>query len=100
MIGVERHDAQRIDRQLLGRAGRQGDPGSGQFFVSPEDDLIQRYSAPLAERMRRTAVGQSNPAFDRSVRGLQRSAERENLRKREEAMREELWLQEIQASLL
>jgi preprotein translocase subunit SecA len=41
VIGTERHDARRIDRQLLGRAGRQGDPGSGQFFVSLEDELLE-----------------------------------------------------------
>jgi preprotein translocase subunit SecA len=41
VIGTERHDARRIDRQLLGRAGRQGDPGSGQFFVSLEDTLLE-----------------------------------------------------------
>ncbi len=41
VIGTERHDARRIDNQLRGRAGRQGDPGSSQFFVSLEDDLMR-----------------------------------------------------------
>jgi preprotein translocase subunit SecA len=41
VIGTERHDARRIDNQLRGRAGRQGDPGSTQFFVSLEDDLMR-----------------------------------------------------------
>ena len=41
VIGTERHDARRIDNQLRGRSGRQGDPGSTQFFVSAEDDLIR-----------------------------------------------------------
>jgi preprotein translocase subunit SecA len=41
VIGTERHEARRIDNQLRGRAGRQGDPGSSQFFVSLEDDLIK-----------------------------------------------------------
>ncbi len=41
VIGTERHEALRIDRQLMGRAGRQGDPGSGQFFVSLEDKLLE-----------------------------------------------------------
>ncbi len=43
VIGTNRHESRRIDRQLRGRAGRQGDPGSSRFFVSPEDDLLQRY---------------------------------------------------------
>jgi preprotein translocase subunit SecA len=41
VVGTERHEALRIDRQLVGRAGRQGDPGSGQFFVSLEDKLLE-----------------------------------------------------------
>jgi preprotein translocase subunit SecA len=41
VIGTERHDARRIDRQLLGRGARQGDPGSGQFFLSLEDELLE-----------------------------------------------------------
>ena len=39
IIGTERHDSRRVNRQLRGRAGRQGDPGSSQFFVSLEDDV-------------------------------------------------------------
>jgi preprotein translocase subunit SecA len=41
VIGAELNEALRIDRQLIGRAGRQGDPGSGQFFVSLEDKLLE-----------------------------------------------------------
>ncbi len=43
IIGTERHEARRIDNQLRGRAGRQGDPGSSRFFVSLEDDLMKRF---------------------------------------------------------
>ena len=41
IIGTERHESRRVDRQLRGRAGRQGDPGSSVFFVSLEDDLMR-----------------------------------------------------------
>ena len=41
MIGTERHESRRIDNQLRGRAGRQGDPGSSQFYISAEDDLMR-----------------------------------------------------------
>lgn len=44
IIGTERHESRRIDRQLRGRAGRQGDPGTSQFFVSLEDDLMRLFS--------------------------------------------------------
>ena len=49
IIGTERHESRRIDNQLRGRAGRQGDPGSTRFYVSMEDDLMQRFGG---ERVR------------------------------------------------
>ena len=48
VLGTERHEALRIDRQLMGRAGRQGDPGSAQFFLCLEDELLEA----LGERRR------------------------------------------------
>ncbi len=55
IVGTERHDSRRVDRQLRGRAGRQGDPGSSQFFVSLEDDLMRLFNservAKLMDRM-------------------------------------------------
>src|SRR4029077_3713149 len=44
IVGTERHEARRIDNQLRGRAGRQGDPGSGRFFLSLEDDLMRIFA--------------------------------------------------------
>ncbi len=46
VIGTERHDARRIDLQLRGRCGRQGDPGSSRFFLSLEDDLMRIFAGP------------------------------------------------------
>jgi preprotein translocase subunit SecA len=55
ILGTERHESRRVDRQLRGRAGRQGDPGSSQFFVSLEDDLMRMFGseriAGLMDRM-------------------------------------------------
>jgi preprotein translocase subunit SecA len=45
VIGMNKHESRRIDNQLRGRAGRQGDPGSSRFFISRQDDLLQRYGA-------------------------------------------------------
>ncbi|SDO56919.1 accessory Sec system translocase SecA2 [Halobacillus aidingensis] len=50
VIGTERHEARRIDNQLKGRSGRQGDPGSSQFIISLEDDLIVRFASDEKER--------------------------------------------------
>ena len=51
IIGSERHEARRIDNQLRGRAGRQGDPGSSQFYVSLEDDLMRRFGGDTAKKV-------------------------------------------------
>jgi preprotein translocase subunit SecA len=51
IIGTERHESRRVDRQLRGRAGRQGDPGSSQFFVSLEDDLMRLFGSDRIARM-------------------------------------------------
>ena len=50
VIGTERHETRRIDNQLRGRAGRQGDPGISQFFVSLEDDIIKVFGGDNIKR--------------------------------------------------
>ncbi len=51
IIGTERHDARRIDRQLRGRSGRQGDPGASQFFLSLEDDLMRLFGSERISKL-------------------------------------------------
>ncbi|MBC7425052.1 MAG: preprotein translocase subunit SecA [Bacteroidia bacterium] len=51
ILGTERHDSRRVDRQLRGRAGRQGDPGSSQFYVSLEDDLMRLFGSERASKL-------------------------------------------------
>lgn len=62
VIGTTRHEARRIDNQLRGRAGRQGDPGTSRFFISMEDDLLVRFGIadnPDIESVQRTAESQN-----------------------------------------
>jgi len=62
VIGTTRHEARRIDNQLRGRAGRQGDPGAARFFISLEDDLLVRFGIaanPDVESVQRTAESQN-----------------------------------------
>jgi preprotein translocase subunit SecA len=61
VIGTNRHESRRIDNQLRGRAGRQGDPGSSQFYVSLEDDLLVKYGGESQdiESVQRTSEGQN-----------------------------------------
>ncbi|MBP9822488.1 MAG: preprotein translocase subunit SecA [Candidatus Pacebacteria bacterium] len=68
VIGTERHEARRIDDQLRGRAGRQGDPGSSQFFVSTEDELVRRFGGDsLKNIMERLGVGEDDVIENRFV---------------------------------
>lgn len=54
VIGTERHESRRVDNQLKGRAGRQGDPGSSQFFISIEDDMFKRFAQEDLEKLKPT----------------------------------------------
>src|SRR5260370_1536976 len=51
IIGTERHESRRIDNQLRGRAGRQGDPGSSRFYLSLEDELMRRFAADRVSKV-------------------------------------------------
>ena len=83
VIGTNRHESRRIDDQLRGRAGRQGDPGSSRFFVSMEDDLMVRYR--LKELIPARHLRQSrecpidNPIIGREIARAQRIVEGQNL---------------------
>ena len=83
VLATERHDARRIDRQLFGRGGRQGDPGSYQAIVSLEDEIVHevfgRYAVPLGKRVPR--------ACRLLVGAAQQMAERHNARTRRELLR-------------
>lgn len=57
VIGTERHESRRIDNQLRGRSGRQGDPGFSQFYVSLEDQLMIRFGPERMEKMKKTLTG-------------------------------------------
>ena len=63
VIGTTRHEARRIDNQLRGRAGRQGDPGASRFFISLEDELLVRFGIaenPDVDSVQRTAESQNH----------------------------------------
>ncbi len=68
VIGSERHDSRRVDNQLRGRGGRQGDPGTTQFFVSCEDDLMRIFQGDrIANLMKRLGVDEDTPIQTKSV---------------------------------
>ncbi len=68
VLGSERHEARRIDNQLRGRGGRQGDPGMSQFYVSTEDDLMRIFQGDrIASLMDRLGVEEDQPIENRAV---------------------------------
>jgi preprotein translocase subunit SecA len=89
IVGTERHEARRIDRQLRGRSGRQGDPGSSRFYLSLEDDLMRLFgSERIARIMERMGLKEGeviqHPMITRSVERAQKKVEENNygIRKR------------------
>jgi preprotein translocase subunit SecA len=89
VLGTERHDARRVDRQLIGRAGRQGDPGSGQFFVSLEDELLEALGAKRQAALRELGRRSGDEDWDRFAplfEVAQRKVERKHYRQRLDLM--------------
>jgi len=83
VLGTERHESRRIDNQLRGRAGRQGDPGSSQFFVSLEDDLMRLFGGEnIAGLMERFGVEEDVPIdhslVSRGIENAQKKVESRN----------------------
>ena len=90
VIGTNRHESRRIDNQLRGRAGRQGDPGSSIFFISLEDDLLERYGLqeliPPQHRIPRQDNPFDDPVIGREIARAQRIIEGQNFE-----IRKTLW---------
>ena len=89
VIGTERHEARRIDRQLRGRCARQGDPGSSHFFISLEDDLMRLFGSDrIVKIMERVGLEENqeleHPFLNRSIEQAQKRVEQHNfqIRKR------------------
>ncbi|MDO5645535.1 MAG: preprotein translocase subunit SecA [Dermabacter sp.] len=83
VLGTERHESRRIDNQLRGRSGRQGDPGESRFYLSLQDDLVRRFSQGGAEAiMARGGVDENTPLTGRivtgSIQGAQKRIEAQN----------------------
>ncbi|MCK4766230.1 MAG: accessory Sec system translocase SecA2, partial [Candidatus Aminicenantes bacterium] len=82
VIGTNRHESRRIDNQLRGRSGRQGDPGSSRFFISLEDDLMERYNLrellPVTYFTRGSEAPVTDPVVGREIARAQRIIEGQN----------------------
>src|SRR5271169_1786500 len=87
IIGTERHESRRIDNQLRGRAGRQGDPGSSRFFLSLEDDLMRKFAGEWVSAVLTRLGMQEGEAIEsrmvsRRIEGAQKKVEERNFEAR------------------
>ena len=83
VLGTERHESRRIDNQLRGRSGRQGDPGESRFYLSMEDDLMRMFASGLAQRIMSSGaypddVPLESKMVTRGIAGAQRQVESRN----------------------
>ncbi len=91
VLGTERHESRRIDRQLRGRCSRQGDPGSSHFFISLEDDLMRLFGSDrIVKLMERMGLeeGQelTHPLLNRSIQQAQKRVEGHNFQQRKRTL--------------
>jgi preprotein translocase subunit SecA len=86
ILGTERHESRRIDNQLRGRAGRQGDPGASRFFLSLEDDLMRIFARGFAntmiQRVMEEGVAIESRMISKRIEGAQKAVEAQNFESR------------------
>src|SRR6478609_6283510 len=92
VLGTERHESRRIDNQLRGRSGRQGDPGESRFYLSLGDDLMRRFNGPMLEGMMNTLrVPDDQPIeskmVSRAIRSAQTQVEQQNFEIRKDVLK-------------
>src|SRR5207237_2022832 len=92
VIGTERHESRRIDNQLRGRSGRQGDAGESRFFISGEDDLVRLFAGDrIARVMEMTKMPEDQPLdskmLSRQIEGAQKKVEEMNFVSRKNVLK-------------
>ncbi|GAA1151500.1 preprotein translocase subunit SecA [Ornithinicoccus hortensis] len=91
VLGTERHESRRIDNQLRGRAGRQGDPGESRFYLSLEDDLMRMFNAGIVDRVMASSGMDETPieskVVSRSIAGAQSQVEAQHFETRKNVLK-------------
>jgi preprotein translocase subunit SecA len=98
VIASEMHESARVDRQLIGRAARQGEPGGGRFYVSAQDALLRDHSPRLEEILAaspRRADGSLRQDFSSEIEALQRTIERQRFDQRRDLLRRDRWMEKV-----
>ncbi len=97
VIGMERHESRRVDRQLLGRSGRQGEPGSAQMFMSAEDFLLAHYApeeASYLQRQKADANGELPAQAALVFERVQKAVEKRLFSQRSQLMEQDHWMEQ------
>jgi preprotein translocase subunit SecA len=92
VLGTERHESRRIDNQLRGRSGRQGDPGESRFYLSLQDDLMRLFNAAMVDRFMVTAKMEDDVPIEskmvtRSIASAQSQVEAQNFEIRKNVLK-------------
>ena len=101
VIGFSPNMSARIDRQLIGRAARQGQPGSSQFFISATDEIIENYSPSLGKKIsgRCQSNGEARVNFAKEITALQKTIESKQYAGRQAMMRRDVWMDMVRESI-
>ena len=101
VIGAEQNFSPRVDRQLIGRCARQGNPGSCQFFVAADDELLRQVESNLSKRIVSAAdeSGECHKDFSSEVAALQRRLEQDGFEKRKDMVRRDHWVDSVLETL-
>ncbi|MEX2141894.1 MAG: preprotein translocase subunit SecA [Pirellulales bacterium] len=102
LISVERNDSRRVDRQLIGRVGRQGDPGSCQFFLSADDPLLVRFAPEVCQQIKALpqTAGEVGEDYSRQIRAAQERCEAAGYLARKELAAADTWICDELGALL
>lgn len=92
VLGTERHDARRIDNQLRGRSGRQGDPGESRFYLAMDDDIMRRFASGAAQRIMASGAYPEDMPLEskmvtRAIASAQRQVETQNAETRKNVLK-------------
>lgn len=101
VLGYSPNQSYRIDRQLAGRAARQGNPGSVQFFVASNDEVIEQYAPALSKKIanRASRSGESKFNFGKDLLALQKSIELIKYESRQSMMRHDTWMDMVRETI-
>ncbi len=100
VIGISPNSSKRIDRQLVGRAARQGQPGSAQFFAAAMDPIFVDNDSPLSKQLRRRANSKGETGdFSRDLSALQSLIEARSFKQRQDMILRDIWMDSVRESI-